>query len=44
LIPNLPEYHKDPFDRILISTAITEKMTLLTIDDNIHKYDVQYLW
>jgi len=44
LIPHLPEHHKDPFDRLLISTAITEKMTLITIDENIQKYNVPFLW
>jgi len=44
LIPDLPEYHKDPFDRLLIATAKTENMTLITIDENIHKYDAACLW
>ncbi|MDR2543571.1 MAG: type II toxin-antitoxin system VapC family toxin [Treponema sp.] len=44
LIPNLHDYHKDPFDRLLVATAIAENMTLITIDENIHKYDVNYLW
>ena len=37
---NLPEHHKDPFDRMLIATAIVEDMTLITIDENIHKYNL----
>ena len=41
---NLPDYHKDPFDRMIIATAIVENMTLITIDDNIHKYDLSLLW
>lgn len=28
----LPPLHKDPFDRMLIAQAITEGMTLLTVD------------
>ena len=28
---NLPEHHKDPFDRMIIATAIMEDMTLITI-------------
>ena len=43
-IENLPDYHKDPFDRALIATAIVENMTLITIDDNIHKYNLSLLW
>ena len=40
----LPPIHKDPFDRLMIVTAICETMTLLTADDNIHKYDVPWVW
>ena len=43
-ISTLPDYHKDPFDRLLISTAIVEDLTLVTIDENIHKYDVRWIW
>ena len=39
----LPDYHKDPFDRMIIATAITEDMTLITADENIRKYDVPYI-
>ena len=40
----LPPIHKDPFDRLMIVTAICETMTLLTADENIHKYDVPWIW
>jgi len=40
----LPYLHKDPFDRLLISTVITEKLTLITSDENICKYDVSWIW
>ena len=43
-IPTLPDFHKDPFDRLLISTAVVEDLTLVTIDENIHKYDVRWIW
>jgi len=36
--------HRDPFDRLLIATAIAEQMTLITIDENIAKYDVPLIW
>ena len=36
--------HRDPFDRAIIATAIVENMTLITIDDNIHKYNLSLLW
>jgi PIN domain nuclease of toxin-antitoxin system len=43
-IPALPDHHKDPFDRLLVTTAAAEEMTLITIDENIHKYNVSLLW
>ena len=41
---DLPYIHKDPFDRLLVATAITEGLTIITIDENIHKYDVSWVW
>ena len=43
-LSNLPLLHKDPFDRLLIATAIVEGMTIITVDENIHKYDVLWVW
>jgi len=40
----LPLIHRDPFDRLLIATAIAEKMLLITTDDDIAKYDVPQIW
>ena len=34
-------YHRDPFDRMLIAQANTEKLKLITQDSNICKYEVQ---
>jgi len=40
----LPFIHKDPFDRLLISTALVEELTIITTDENIQKYDVPWIW
>ena len=40
----LPYIHNDPFDRMIISTAISEDLTIITIDDSIQKYDVSWIW
>lgn len=37
----LPFIHKDPFDRILVCQAQTEKMALVTVDSFIPQYDVE---
>ena len=44
MVETLPLIHRDPFDRLIIATAVSEGMTIITIDDNIQKYDVPWLW
>jgi len=41
---SLPFIHRDPFDRMLVATAITEQMTIITADENIARYDVSKVW
>ncbi len=41
---NLPLIHKDPFDRMLVSQAIANDMTMLTNDNLITQYDVKTIW
>ena len=43
-LQQLPTYHKDPFDRILICQAIAGGMTILTPDTRISSYPVQVEW
>ena len=43
-LSELPFIHKDPFDRLLIATAIAEDLTIITADENIQKYDVSWVW
>ena len=37
---SLPDYHQDPFDRLLIAQAQVESMTIVTADERIAQYDV----
>jgi PIN domain nuclease of toxin-antitoxin system len=39
LAGQLPDHHKDPFDRMMIAQAQTEKLTILTADEKIQQYD-----
>jgi len=41
LAGKLPDIHRDHFDRMLIAQAILEKLTLVTRDILIAKYDVK---
>lgn len=43
-IANLPQIHGDPFDRLIISQAIAEKLIIVTRDSIIPKYDVYTIW
>jgi len=43
-LEKLPKIHKDPFDRIIITTAQTENMPILTSDQKIHEYQVETIW
>jgi PIN domain nuclease of toxin-antitoxin system len=40
----LPDLHRDPFDRLLVSQALTHDAKLVTPDAAIHQYPVAYLW
>ncbi len=42
-VENLPQHHKDPFDRLLIAQAQIEKLTLVTRDSRIKQYAVQVI-
>jgi PIN domain nuclease of toxin-antitoxin system len=43
-LETLPYYHRDPFDRILISQALAENIPVLTRDLAFDKYPVQRIW
>ncbi|CAA6806506.1 MAG: Unknown protein [uncultured Campylobacterales bacterium] len=43
LLKKLPLYHKDPFDRMLISQAINRDFKLMTDDKKIKMYDCKLL-
>lgn len=44
LAASLPQIHHDPGDRILIAQTLVEGVALVTIDPEIHDYDVPYIW
>ncbi|WP_051225819.1 type II toxin-antitoxin system VapC family toxin [Moraxella caprae] len=43
-LQRLPFHHKDPFDRLLISQAMSHQLTFITVDENIVKYDVKCIF
>lgn len=43
-LQTLPDYHKDPFDRLLVAQAKLEDAILLSKDALIEKYPVEVIW
>ena len=43
-LTTLPLYHKDPFDRLLASTALVEKLVLVSVDSAFDAYEISRLW
>ncbi len=44
MLDNLPMHHSDPFDRLLISQAIEEKLLLVSKDEKFSDYTVNLFW
>lgn len=43
-VENLPNHHKDPFDRLLVAQAIVEDAVLVSADPLITQYPVRVDW
>jgi PIN domain nuclease of toxin-antitoxin system len=43
-LSNLPNYHRDPFDRLLIAQAKREELVIISIDEKFDGYDIERLW
>jgi PIN domain nuclease of toxin-antitoxin system len=43
-VGDLPPHHADPFDRLLISQARLEKLSIVTSDVALRKYGVRVVW
>ena len=41
---NLPLHHGDPFDRMIISQAINNSLTIIGCDQSFNDYPIQLLW
>lgn len=40
----LPMHHTDPFDRLLIAQSQIESMSLISVDADIRRYEVEIIW
>jgi PIN domain nuclease of toxin-antitoxin system len=43
-VAELPDHHRDPFDRLLVAQAQVEKLPILSSDPEIRRYDVETVW
>ena len=43
-LSNLPRYHSDPFDRLIVSQAISENLFLVTTDRVLDNYPIKGYW
>jgi PIN domain nuclease of toxin-antitoxin system len=41
--PTLPAHHRDPFDRMLIAQAVSERLAIVTADKQLSMYEVELL-
>lgn len=44
VLSSLPMHHKDPFDRMIVSQALSEKISVVSIDAAIDLYGVTRVW
>jgi PIN domain nuclease of toxin-antitoxin system len=44
LLASLPRHHRDPFDRMLVCQALHHRLTLVTSDSAIARYQAPILW
>ncbi len=40
----LPDHHRDPFDRLLVSQCQAERLSLVTSDRILRRYPVEIVW
>ncbi|OGV28399.1 MAG: twitching motility protein PilT [Legionellales bacterium RIFCSPHIGHO2_12_FULL_37_14] len=43
-VSTLPFHHRDPFDRLIVSQSLEEKISILSCDETLDAYDVERLW
>ncbi len=43
-VADLPDHHRDPFDRVLIAQSMVESIRLVTADPLMRRYDANLLW
>jgi PIN domain nuclease of toxin-antitoxin system len=42
-IQDLPNHHRDPFDRLIVAQALSENLTLVSLDQKLGAYGVSII-
>ena len=43
-VEHLPWHHRDPFDRVLVAQATTERLALVSADPRLEAYGTDVVW
>src|SRR3954454_888915 len=43
-VRSLPHHHRDPFDRLLVAQALTERLPLISNDARLDAYGIERVW
>lgn len=43
-LSNLPNHHRDPFDRLLMAQGLVEKISVISVDKVFDKYSIDRIW
>ena len=43
-VASLPPHHRDPFDRLIVAQALSERCTLVSQDTQLDAYGISRLW
>jgi PIN domain nuclease of toxin-antitoxin system len=43
-VRSLPHHHRDPFDRLLVAQALTERLPLISNDAQLDAYGIKRVW
>ena len=43
-VSTLPSHHRDPFDRLLVAQATSEKLPIVSADQSLRRYEVEVVW
>lgn len=43
-VAGLPQHHRDPFDRLIVATALAERLAVVSADRAFKRYGVPVVW